>query len=98
MRFLNEMIDAVLELERKNESQIHLFHVNGSWSAIERSAYHLSQVVPCNVITLIPNDKSKTAYGQIVLASVSDAQLDDVRMIYPATYCDEDYLVVNLKL
>ena len=44
-QFLNEKMDGILQMERDNEEMVHLFHVNDCWSAVEKSAYFLSQLV-----------------------------------------------------
>ena len=49
-QFLNERMDGILRMERDNKNMVHLFHVNDSWSAVEKSAYFLSQLVACDVI------------------------------------------------
>ena len=94
-QFLNERMDGVLRMERDNENMIHLFHVNGSWSTVEKSAYFLSQMVPCDVITLLAKGHDDASDGQIVLASVSDARLDEAKKEYSVVWRGDDYLVLK---
>lgn len=66
-------------MERDNKNMVYLFHVNDSWSAVEKSAYFLSQLVACDVITLLAKGNDEAPEGQIVLASVSDERLTAAR-------------------
>ncbi len=81
-QFLNERMDGILRMERDNKNMVYLFHVNDSWSAVEKSAYFLSQLVACDVITLLAKGNDEAPEGQIVLASVSDERLTAARKEY----------------
>ena len=78
-QFLNEKMDGILKVERDNKGLIHLYHVNDSWSAVEKSAYYLSQFTCCQVITLLNQNHDEGNNGQIVLASTSETQLINAR-------------------
>ena len=62
-QFLNERMDGILRMERDNKNMVHLFHVNDSWSAVEKSAYFLSQLVACDVITLLAKGNDEAPGG-----------------------------------
>lgn len=94
-QFLNEKMDGILRMERDNEDKVHLFHVNDSWSAVEKSAYYLSQMTDCNVITLLAQGQDNSTNGQIVLASVSDEQLGEARKEYSVVWQSNDYLILR---
>ncbi len=90
-------MDAVLSAERHNDSMIHLYHVNDSWSAVEKSAYFLSRMVACDVITLLAKGHDEVLPGQIVLASVSEERLGVARNGFSVVRSGEDYLVLKPK-
>lgn len=96
-QFLNDKMDGILRMERDNEGKVHLFHVNDSWSAVEKSAYYLSQMTDCNVITLLAQGQDNSVNGQIVLASVSDEQLGEARKEYSVVWQGDDYQVLQPK-
>lgn len=96
-QFLNDKMDGILRMERDNEDLVHLFHVNGSWSAVEKSAYYLSQMTDCNVITLLAQGQDNSTNGQIVLASVSDELLGEAGKEYSVVWQGDDYLVLRPK-
>lgn len=85
-QFLNERMDGILRMERDNKNMVYLFHVNDSWSAVEKSAYFLSQLVACDVITLLAKGNDEAPEGQIVLASVSDERLTAARKEYSVVW------------
>ncbi len=94
-QFLNEKMDGILRMERDNEDKVHLFHVNDSWSAVEKSAYFLSQMVACEVITLLAKGHEEAPDGQIVLASVSTERLKGAENEYSTLWHGDDYLVLK---
>lgn len=96
-KFLNERMDSVLKAERHNDSMVHLYHVNDSWSAVEKSAYFLSRLVPCDVITLLAKGHDGAPPGQIVLASVSEERLGAARGGFSVVWSGKDYLVLKPK-
>ena len=96
-QFLNERMDGILRMEMGNEGMVHLFHVNDSWSAVEKSAYFLSQLVACDVITLLAKGHDDAPDGQIVLASVSDERLNEARKEYSVVWHGDDYQVLRPK-
>lgn len=96
-KFLNERMDSVLKAERHNDSMVHLYHVNDSWSAVEKSAYFLSRLVSCDVITLLAKGHDEVPTGQIVLASVSEERLDAARNGYSVLWSGKDYQVLKPK-
>lgn len=93
--FLNEQMGEILNAEKDNEGLIHLYHVNGCWSSVERSAYFLSRFAVCQVITLLGQDNDGGSDGQIVLASVSEAQLADASQAYSVISDDGDHLILK---
>ena len=94
-QFLNEKMDGVLQAEDGNEGVVHLYHVNDCWSAVERSAYYLSQFARCEVITLLAKGHDGGPDRQIILASVSDALLSATGNEY-SILCDAgDHLVLK---
>lgn len=94
-QFLGEKMDGILRMERDNKNMVHLFHVNDSWSAVEKSAYFLSQLVACDVITLLAKGNDEAPEGQIVLASVSDERLTAASKEYSVVWHGDDYLVLR---
>lgn len=96
-QFLNEKMDGILRMERDNKNMVHLFHVNDSWSAVEKSAYFLSHLVACDVITLLAKGHNEAPAGQIVLASVSDERLNGASKCYSVVWHGDDYLVLRPK-
>ena len=74
---------------------VHLYHVNDSWSGVEKSAYFLSQMVACDVITLLAKGHDEAPGGQIVLASVSDELLNGARRKYSVVWRGDDYQVLK---
>lgn len=96
-KFLNERMVSVLRAESQNGSMIHLYHVNGSWAAVEKSAYFLSRLMSCEIITLLPEGDNEVLPGQIVLASVPEERLGVVRDGLSVMWSGEDYLVLKPK-
>ena len=94
-QFLYELMDGILKREQDNENMIYLYYVNGTWSAIERSAYFLSQMVACEVITLLAQDHEEAPEGQIVLASVSDTMLRTAVRSYSVVRHSLDHLILR---
>ena len=74
---------------------VHLYRVNDCWSAVERSAYYLSQFVRCDVITLLAKGHDGTPDRQIILASVSDALLAATGNEYSILRDAGDHLVLR---
>ncbi|HBN02367.1 MAG TPA: hypothetical protein DD383_07180, partial [Rikenellaceae bacterium] len=70
-------------------------HVNDSWAAVEKSAYFLSQMAECEVITLLAKGHEEAPDGQIVLASVPDEHLNEVREGCSVIWHGDDYLVLR---
>lgn len=95
--FLNERMDGILKREQGNTNMVYLYNVNDTWAAVEKSAYFLSQLVPCNVLTLLAKRNKDTFGGQIVLASVSDAYFNGSNNEYSVIHCDHDFRVLKLK-
>lgn len=96
-QFLNERMDGILRTEKNNEGMVHLYHVNDCWSAVEKSAYFLTQLTVCEVITLLVKEHETMATRQIVLASVSEARLNDANKNYSVIWRGDDYLVLRPK-
>lgn len=94
-QFLKERMDGILRMERDNDGMIHLFHVNDCWSAVEKSAYFLSQLVACDVITLLAKGHDDAPDGQIVMASVSDERLSRARKEYSVVWHGDDYQILR---
>ena len=94
-QFLNERMDGILRTEKSNEGMVHLYHVNDSWAAVEKSAYFLSQLVACEVITLLAKGHEEAPDGQIVLASVSTERLKGAENEYSILWRGDDYLVLK---
>ena len=94
-QFLNERMDGILRTEKSNEGMVHLYHVNDSWAAVEKSAYFLSQMAECEVITLLAKGHEEAPDGQIVLASVPDEHLNEVREGCSVIWHGDDYLVLR---
>lgn len=94
-QFLNERMESVLKTEKDNESLVHLYHVNGCWSAVEKSAYFLSRFAGCQVITLLSKDHDGGPDSQIVLASTSETQLADASQAYSVISDDGDHLILR---
>ena len=94
-QFLNERMDGILKTEKSNEGMVHLYHVNGSWAAVEKSAYFLSQMAECEVITLLAKGHDEAPDRQIVLASVPDEHLNEVREGCSVIWHGDDYLVLR---
>lgn len=94
-QFLNERMDGILRTEKSNEGMVHLYHVNDSWSAVEKSAYFLSQLVACDVITLLVKGHNEAPDGQIVLASVPTERLKGAENEYSILWRGDDYLVLK---
>ena len=96
-QFLNERMDGILRMEKDNSGMVHLYHVNDSWSAVEKSAYFLSQLVACDVITLLVKGHDAMPARQIVLASVSDKPLNEANKNYSVVWHGDDYLALRPK-
>ncbi len=96
-QFLDEEMGRILKAERSNECLVHLYHVNDCWSAVEKSAYYLSQFVSCNIITLFADMKGELQDGQIVLASTSEVRLANARKAYSIVQKDGDHLILKPK-
>ena len=96
-QFLNEKMDGILKVERDNKGLIHLYHVNDSWSAVEKSAYYLSQFTCCQVITLLNQNHDEGNNGQIVLASTSETQLINARKAYSVVLDNGDHMILKPK-
>ncbi|GEM_PF-1275864 len=94
-QFLDEGIGRALERERCNDSRIYLYHVNDSWSAVEKSAYFLSRLVACDVISLLVKASDRVPDGQILLASVSDTQLDRAKKNCSVMKPDSDHIILK---
>lgn len=88
-------MDEVLQTEDDNKGVVHLYRVNDCWSAVERSAYYLSQFVRCDVITLLAKGHGGTPDRQIILASVSDALLAATGNEYSILRDTGDHLVLK---
>lgn len=91
-QFLGEMMGGILNIEKDNGSLIHLYHVNGCWSAVEKSAYFLSRFADCQVITLLNPSQDGSSGSQIVLSSTSDAS-----QAYSVISDDGDHLILKPK-
>lgn len=96
-QFLDEMMGGILNIEKDNGSLIHLYHVNGCWSAVEKSAYFLSRFADCQVITLLNPSQDGSSGSQIVLSSTSDAKLADASQAYSVISDDGDHLILKPK-
>ena len=94
-QFLGTLMDGVLQAEEDNKGVVHLYRVNDCWSAVERSAYYLSQFVRCDVITLLAKGHDGTPDRQIILASVSDALLAATGNEYSILRDAGDHLVLR---
>ncbi len=94
-QFLNERMEGILRTEKNNDGMVHLYHVNDSWSAVEKSAYFLSQMAECEVITLLAKGHDEAPDRQIVLASVPDEHLNEVREGCSVIWHGDDYLVLR---
>lgn len=94
-QFLGILMDGVLQAEDDNKGVVHLYRVNDCWSAVERSAYYLSQFARCDVITLLAKGHGETPDRQIILASVSDALLAATGNEYSILRDAGDHLVLR---
>lgn len=88
-------MDGVLQAEEGNEGVVHLYHVNDCWSAVEKSAYFLSQLIDCDIITLLAKGRRGLPDRQILLASVSETHLSAARNEYSILRNAGDHLVLK---